>query len=554
MIVNSTRKKKIIWLIVIYTLSQLLLCFVSGQWWDDWGVWGKNTKDIINLWLEHGTPTYIISFFSVMWIPNWGYRFVVFFLYLVDGILAFLIICESRFFSEKDAFYIAAVAITVPVNDARITLICFDYAWSLALFSIGFYWLLLSQGRGTPKKIFYRILSLFFLFWSYSLESLLVFTGVIWIYIIADILRSNKCNFTWGYVLKDLNGYLSFFALPFLFYFIKNTVFKPYGRYSNYNSVTIQRMYENGVNSLHSLTESFKLVVNSYINQISFISIGLFVAAVICLTIKNREVDKCEKRTYCCVQINRIVLGVIVYFAGMFAHIVVRDGLIIRNTAIDGRDMMLAGYGIAIIAVSFSNLFSRRTVIQRLLPVLLIILGSFHFNNWYLKYQEDWFYQVGFANAIIENDLFKNDNTILCDFATPSPIEGTRFYTLNGMYRDISGKQDKFFFSDISELKYGVDFKDSLLYGYNCDDYKEIDTSIDGVLLIDNCPFENIEIVRMRFYELVNNARFEEEIKNRIKSRYIEISEETSELIYRQYLERKLNSDLLREWLESRNN
>ena len=50
------------------------------------------------------------------------------------------------------------------------------------------------------------------------------------------------------------------------------------------------------------------------------------------------------------------------------------------------------------------------------MPIVFIVLGIFHFNEWYLNYQEDWYQQKVLASVIEEHDGFGEDNTIYCYF------------------------------------------------------------------------------------------------------------------------------------------
>lgn len=188
----ENRKASIWTLMLIYCISQWLLCAISGQWWDDWCIWLNDLAGLKSMFWEMGLPWETYNLLSVMWIPNWGYRVVVFLLFLTIGLLFYEILCRIDFFTNEDAFWIAAIAMTVPVNDARITLICYGYSLSFALFVIAFFLVTRLNDRTGYRKIIMRIISLVCLIYSYTMGSLLVFTGLIWLYLFYDIWRQSK--------------------------------------------------------------------------------------------------------------------------------------------------------------------------------------------------------------------------------------------------------------------------------------------------------------------------------------------------------------------------
>lgn len=234
------------------------------------------------------------------------------------------------------------------------------------------------------------------------------------------------------------------------------------------------------------------------------------------------------------------------YFAGIFAYIIVRGASGISSTGVDGRDSMLAGFGVGIMGYCIARLLPVKKAIQNLIPVTMIILGIFHFNDWYLNYQEDWYHQLEFAMAIEKNDGLRGDDTILCDFSDASPNGSTRFYSLNGMSYIVTGKMDKFFYNGVGG-NYDLEFREQYLNGYNCNDYDFLDRKIDGVMFIDNPPVSNMQLLRMRYSEILNPDIFDAEIGKLTDIRYIRIDEAVSAKIYETYGKGELDSESLRE-------
>ncbi len=546
---SKTSSKYLLILVLVYIFSQILLIFISGQWWDDWIIWCDDVDGIKRLFLESGCPWEAYNLFSVMWIPNWGYRIVVFFLFLLSGIIFFFILCKMDFISEEDAFWMSAVAMTVPINDARATLICYGYSLSLTLFMLAFFCVTRLSDMEGGKKLLLRMVSLICLLYSYTMESLLVFTGLIWLYLFYDCWNKNKDNRIIKKVKLFLKSYWDYLGLPFIFFIIKGIFFKPYGRYEGYNDVTIKSLLKGTSKSPLATLKTGAIIGRSYLLQVGLISIIVFIAVVMiyCYAIKNKYEEASVKDfTVRKRNILIFILGAIVYYTGIFAYVVVRGGRSLGSTGVGGRDAMLAGFGIGIMVVAFARFIPIKRVLQNLIPLFFIVFGIFHFNDWYLSYQEDWYQLQEVAKTINDNNAFGDDNTILCDFSVSSPNGGTRFYSINGLYYSLTGKMDKFYFCGISDLHYGGVFNEYLLDGYNCDEYDPSDRTIDGVLVINNAPLDNIDLIKMRFNEIFNHEKYEKGIAELTDNIYITINKDLSDTIYAAYTDGTLTSEVLR--------
>lgn len=542
------KNKSVFMLVFIYSISHWLLCVISGQWWDDWFLWTNSLEAIKPKFQEAGSPweTYIL--FSVMWIPNWGYRIVVFLLFLVTGLVFYGTLIKMDFFSEEEAFWITAISMTVPVNDARVTLICYGNSLSLCLFMIAFFLVTRMTGVNGNKRLILRLLSLMCLLFSYNAQSLLIFTGLIWLYLFYIIWKQNEEEKLLKKLLMFLRSYCDYLAIPFGFWIMKNILFKPYGEYDGYNSVSSCRLIKGILSSPISMIKTGLNIGETYYSYVmkigGGISLVVFATVVaICFIAKKKLVkNSLEEENDIKHNIIMFVVGCIVYFAGLFAYVVVRDGAVIRNTGVVGRDALLAGFGIGIMALFFVKLTIKKQV-QNLVLILMIILGIFHFNYWYLNYQEDWYHQQEFAKAIEDNGGLSEDNTILCDFSFPSPCGGTRFYSLNGMSRMITGKKDKFYFY----LQIGLDFNEYFKNScYNAEDYDSSDTTIDGVMFINNVSIGHVRSLKMRFDEIFKPDYFSREIDTLTDVEYIRINKATSDKIYKAFENGELTSESLR--------
>ena len=119
------------------------------------------------------------------------------------------------------------------------------------------------------------------------------------------------------------------------------------------------------------------------------------------------------------------------------------------------------------------------------------------------------------------------------------------------MYYTVTGKRDKFFFSGIDDLQYGLTQNINLKSkGYNCIDYDSSDFTIDGVIVINNKPIDNVSLLKLRFFEMFNPNKFKKELGVIADYKYFRIALNESDKIYDEYLKGNLTSQLLRQMLE----
>lgn len=530
---------------MIYFAAHWMLCVISGIWWDDWTLWFASEETIKKTFWSNGLPWEAYNLFSVMWIPNGGYRIVVFLMFLFGGIFLYKILLSFEWFNETDAFWIAAIYITVPVNDARTTLICYGYTLSLFLFLLAFFLVTKLEQFPTVKRRIVRVVSLLLFMYSYTTASLLVMMCTVWLYLLYIVITVNKKKGVITYFKILIWRYWDFLILPFVYFVIKNIFFKPSGIYANYNSVTTQTLIRGVILSPIAALKTLAMIGHSYCKQVGLMSIILIVVLIAVYFIKVKNVGSIQEKEP--LKHNLFIFGVgfLVYVAGVFPYIVVRAGAI-ASTGVLGRDAMMTGFGIGIMLYSFVKLIHLPHIFQRVVYIIVIVLGIFHFNNWYLNYQEDWYQQLRFTNEVVENKELQNDTTILCDFGYTSPCGSTRFYTLNGISYQVTNNKDKFYMSSIQDLQYGLEYNMYFVEGFYSDDYNYFDTTIDSVLMIDNTPIENKELLRLRFDEIFRPKVFEDNIENLHDIEYVSISEQLSEEIYKAYTDNQLNSEVLR--------
>ena len=445
---------------------------------------------------------------------------------------------------------------TAPVNDARVMIVCIGYGESLCLFMIAFLLVTKLKSATYRKKIIMRIISLILLVLSYlRTESLLVFTGLIWLYLLYCILQNNTSFPLATQIERFILSASDYILIPFIVFISKSTIIpKLYGKGADYKAISVHGLLTGLLHSPLTMIRTGVYIGYSYYSRISILSIAVFVIVSVVYILYKRNLfpESVNARTLSRKHdLIMLGLGCITYYAGGFAYVVFHEGRMdmIRNVSVGGRDAILLGFGLSIMIYYFMKIIPVPLYIRNPVFISLIVLGTFHFTEWYLNYQEDWFQQLEFAQIIKSERYMPDDDTILVDYSYPSECDGRRSSTLNALYQTITGHQDKYFIDNSTGWATPEQISANKLE-FNCLDYDSTDTTIDGIILINNRPITNPDIIKLRLDELFNKNSFNQKITNLTNGKYIPITAEASNMLYEMHENDSLSSETLREILK----
>lgn len=231
---------------VMALLSHGLLLLNDGMYWDGWlldnhlaeGDWGE-----VNKWAsDSGMPA--IGYFY------WGlqmvglatfYKIIAFIALFVSALFVFRICLESKWVTKVEATGIALLSLVYPAYQTTVEMSTFRYLvfYCMFLYVILQLWKTTRFEAPLVLTLWRRILLLLILFFSFNLNSLLVFYFPLMLALFWGIKRSNA-HLSWTEVLKKhVPGKLDFIALPFIFFAIKKIFSPTSGVYANYNQLNL---------------------------------------------------------------------------------------------------------------------------------------------------------------------------------------------------------------------------------------------------------------------------------------------------------------------------
>lgn len=558
---NETMKH-IFWITMVYILSQGFLLVVSGTWWDDWVYVNKNWDYLREVFLQSSLPLQAYIDASLWLLPDGTYRILVFLYFYAGALLVYAILNKIDVFSEKTAFWITLLYITIPINDARITWICYGYSLGLFAFWIAFYLVTLWKGKKGKKAVTLRVLSLIVLVFSFNTESIMLMTLLILLYLYYERLKD---RWKWRDIginvkkcFKAILYYIDFLLAPIVFYFGKHILFPGYGVYGGHNYVDWKALPDL---LLRSPVYAFRVIEELILNYKNMllrrpISV-IFLIIVLCYILntyrkcRNKSVESGEDKNYGSLFVMFFV-GIFCFFSGFFAYVIRCQGAFPTKGA-GGRNALLLGIGAAILFYYLIHIVCRKEI-RNIVLVSLVTLGICHFDVMYLKWQEDYYQQLRFRAEVTDNNDIINNDTFLCLYNYPAYVSS--FYQWNGNSYAATGEETRYFLGGIYDLLTLKDMnKDSFLLNAYCMrdwDYSPDNKHLDSILLINNVPIDNITIIKLKLKEIFNKEAFNKWIAETKDITFIHVTEEESDALIKAQEEGILTQENIFEFVSAR--
>lgn len=460
---------------IIYFISQILfLLNFNAIYWDDWTLFNQDSASIMSQFdmnkalIAGYIHIYLFSYENTILI----YRILTFFAFFVSALFLMKILKNLSFLDNTSIFYIILIYLLSPVNSAKIALINTPYILFLLIFFLAFY--LLTRYLKKEGSLYYRLIILGLFFFSFLVNSLLVFYAIVLLYL-AYTLYDKYTSQTFIQQLftlfkKFLKKYLDFFLLPIVFFLYKTIYLVPEGLYANYNKITI---------SLKSLLKMIYLLVKSFYTSLIepiwvslLTSLWFFPLFLLAFFLMYRLLSR-----YCIPQyktrdnIILVGLGFGIFFLAVFPYTAV--GKLPQLIGMESRHQLLVPLGFALI-VYFSTIYifnNRQDIITRMLHLLIAI---FVIQNLYYGYRNhlDWFYQVGIEENIKDSKILREHTTFIVnnDLNNYSLLSNKRhmgFYEQNGRMKKVFGDDSRLMVENEKEIEKFKKYKNYKQYNFS---------------------------------------------------------------------------------------
>ena len=222
---------------LFYFFSHFALLILTGWWWDDYCLFFSSQSALKNMALDLGRPSlyFVISLGRLL--PASAFRIATFFIFYINALLLYRILSKFFFINRIYATLIVLLYITFPANDVRALSCIFPYILGYFLFMVASYMLISYLRKEKNNEFIVRglILALFFI--SFTTGSNLVFYAIPLCYILYYLISIKKDAFS-------IWKYSDFFAVPVVYFLLKNYFFPLGGEYKyiDYNVITLKRL------------------------------------------------------------------------------------------------------------------------------------------------------------------------------------------------------------------------------------------------------------------------------------------------------------------------
>ena len=455
---NQTKKTKdsFIKLSTLYIVSNILILFVHGIFWDDWTLYHDTTAieqqffngnggiiaGYMHLFLQQLPCNTIFLYHSIIFLIGW-----------INVWLFYKILNSAIKLDNKSSFCIAVIYATFPIGYAHMTMICLPYQLGLLLQLIAVLLFTLYI-----KKIDVVKYLLFFIL-QFSASLFLVSNVVFW----GGLLFFFTLQATWKYrnisieygktILKQLFKWSIYYIPCITFWIVRSIYFTPTGIYeaSGYNSFSLKALFMLPMNLFKSITNSLDFLISqiSIVNEsytLVFIGLSLFVFIIYILN-KNFNYKNIASITkYNFVAIFFLYISAIGAYL-MVGHVPIFD-------TISDRHAILIILTICPFIYYLLNILIVEKVRIYVLAFLLAIMSTYS-NSQYLEaiYQSqrnDAIMSFFKKTELPDGNIFVFENEI-------NQKTASCFYSWSGLYYNATGKQDKCFVTSNNYVIYDTE-------------------------------------------------------------------------------------------------
>lgn len=491
---------------ILFILSNFIMFFNPGVYWDDWAIYNMDAKGIMNQFYGNGViPVgYMHVYFQRIWASPHLYHILSFLLQFIQIFTLFQIAKKYPLKEKYVKFILLSILIfaVFPHYDSKITMIVFPYTLCLTFFIVATYFLIRFISE---KNLMFRVLSLVFFFLSFFTNSLLFFymIPVFFVFFFDRIQLFRQDRFKnkglfFKHLLKRIGYNLDFFILPFLFWAVRLMFFMPSMHYDNigYNEIKSESLLEVPYRFVKwgytVLTTLYPLVID-FIRHPEFWLLLLLVSLMVWKFTSKWSISREFSSKL-------LVWGVVILVIGLFPYLLVNK--FPSYVAYFTRHQLLIGFGMSLILAGIILLIRSQNLQHALIAAILGVMVSFnvfiHYSYFkgYMKNQvlHNYFSQSGLSSDIPQTILY-NDRT--ADFTVKgNPV---KFYALSGILKQSNSNENIMIIRERDLNKYlEINLFDDIsnhYYQYNLTNYEYTDPSQELVVGYSKEPLPRLPFV-----------------------------------------------------------
>lgn len=300
--------------------------------------------------------------------------------------------------------YYCLVFLTLPLYQARISLVCLPFFVAMLAFSLGFYF---SARYLSSEELRHRLLSLFFFAYSFVIKSFIVFYLIpLSLFLIASY--NHKLSIRNIFIANFLKEKGDFLILPFLSFFALDFIAPQRGAYTNYNKLSLSKLIE--------VPKSLYLNIESIINPFKFsFHLGDFILIVIftCLIFLLLPKDHMQKQAQ--LSLKQYSFLFILFVASLFLA-ALPYSLVLKNSTLHffkTRHQLLELLSVPVLVCFLYSILNLWPKIQALSIAFILSTFSLINLNTYSSFLKIWTYNESIANNMAKNKEIRSNNAFI---------------------------------------------------------------------------------------------------------------------------------------------
>lgn len=493
----SAAKQDIAIITLVYFLSQGAILLLTGKWVDDWcPFWEEATLREMAYMSGSGEPVIWIKRLGYA-LPGNGYLFLTFFFFYMASLSLYGILVTVNEIPRWDRVWLVLFFTVCPVNDARVTNICFPYGFCYGAFFIAFF--LLTQFFSIKNiflRWFVRVCTLILFVASFPINSFLVFYAIPLAYI---WYRDDRRG------ISLLWRYADFLVIPVAFWVIKKSLWPAYGFYAGYNGVGLSGLLRACVQIFPASFSLVWRILMEIAHPMLFIGICIWslykLYQCFIFTMPTTEEQKSRLRY-------ALILGFVFLGIGIFPYLVVGRSAI-AISGFNGRDSVLVPLGTAFIFYYGIKLCPIEEKLRHIVCVMLVLMSIGRMNQRYIGYQEWAYQQMAIGEHMRHSSEIKEGQNFLWVHLGAS--DAVPFWAMSGIAREIFGDEKRLFLTEDalhSDLYQDITVKMLTDHQYNLGQYDLKNQKLDGVILYQNSSISRRTLLSLKFDEMFRPHRF----------------------------------------------
>jgi hypothetical protein len=494
-----------------------LTLFNDGIFWDDWVLYRTDHATIMRQMGQVGMPW--IGYYNILLSALGGAlacRAVVFLGYFFSGLFLYGVLKTIKLIGIRERFFIALFFMLFPVNFSRMAQSTSHYVVCYFLFFMGFF--ILSRYLMSKKRIM-RVLALSSFFFSFfSLPSLVLFYGLVILY----IAYARRCD------IKTINSfatfalkYLDFLMAPVVYWVLKNIFFRPYGIYAGYNKFNAGDLVAAFSRFIEAFDASFLAPLRETFLFLNAHALGVIIPALLVSLWVGKACFKGENdvktRDFLA-----LVFGFLIFSVSIYSYLVVNK--MPYSGDWHGRFQVLVPLGASLMIVSLVRIIFHRHVRTLVYSLLAVSFIGTNFVG-YLDYQKDWFKQLSLIENFKGSAILKNNTSFIFNdkaYKLNARNRTYRSYEYTGLMMTAFGDERRFGTLYRSDFE-GVVEQYIRVSSYHCREFDMRPPQYEVV--IDEGPYHlNVtHTMKLLGLKLVHSPRFEDKVKDIIRLEYVKL-------------------------------